>query len=106
MKFYHATTKEAAASIQKDGVLKAGPFGEVFLCRFPLDACKFLIIRGVLQVSVFEVNLKRSEVTESHDHSEGFFQCKAYTHDGDIAVSGRVPVRTYDFQNLVRGYKL
>ena len=80
MKFYHATTKEAAASIQKDGVLKAGPFGEVFLCRSPLDACKFLIIRGVLQVSVFEVNLKRSEVTESHDHSEGFFQCKAYTH--------------------------
>ena len=52
MKFYHATTKEAAARIQKDGVLKAGPFGEVFLCRSPLDACKFLIIRGVLQVSV------------------------------------------------------
>lgn len=45
------------------------------------------------------------EVTESHDHSEGFFQCKAYTHDGDIAVSDRVPVRTYDFQNLVKGYK-
>lgn len=106
MKFYHATTKEAAASIQKDGVLKAGPFGEVFLCRSPLDAYKFLIIRGVLQVSVFEVNLKRSEVTESHDHSEGFFQCKAYTHDGDIAVSDRVPVRTYDFQNLVKGYKI
>ena len=105
MKFYHATTKEAAESIQKDGVLKADPFGEVFLCRSPLDACKFLIIRGVLQVSVFEVNLKRSEVTESHDHSEGFFQCKAYTHDGDIAVSDRVPVRTYDFQNLVKGYK-
>ena len=71
MKFYHATTNEAAASIQK--------------------------------VSVFEVNLKRSEVTESHDHSERFFQCKAYTHDGDIAVSDRVPVRTYDFQNLVKG---
>lgn len=76
------------------------------LAEDPVDACKFLIIRGVLQVSVFEVNLKRSEVTESHDHSEGFFQCKAYTHDGDIAVSDRVPVRTYDFQNLVRGYKL
>ena len=88
MKFYHATTNEAAASIQKDGVLKAGPFGEVFLCRSPLDACKFLIIRGVLQVSVFEVNLKCSKVTESH---------------GDIAVSDRVPVRTYDFQNLVKG---
>ena len=54
---------------------------------------------------MFEVNLKRSEVTESHDHSEGFFECKAYTHDGDIAVSDRVPVRTYDFQNLVKGYK-
>lgn len=41
------------------------------LAEDPVDACKFLIIRGVLQVSVFEVNLKRSEVTESHDHSEG-----------------------------------
>lgn len=106
MKFYHATTKEAAASIQRDGVLKAGPFGEVFLCRNPLDACKFLIVRGVLQVSVFEVNLKFSEVTESHDHSEKFFMCKAYAHDGDIAVSGRVPVRTYDFQDLARRYNL
>ena len=39
------------------------------------------------------------------DAAEWFFQCKAYTHDGDIAVSDRVPVRTYDFQNLVKGYK-
>lgn len=106
MKFYHATTSTAAERIRKDGVIKAGAMGDVFLCRNPLDACKFLIIRGVLQVSVFEVNLRRSEVTESHDHSEKFFMCKAYMHDGDIAVSDRVPVRTYDFQNLVKGYKL
>lgn len=43
--------------------------------------------------------------TTAEQKSGGFFQCKAYTHDGDIAVSDRVPVRTYDFQNLVKGYK-
>lgn len=103
MKFYHATTGAAAESILKDGVLKADHFGEVFLCRTPLDACKFVVIRGVTLVSVLEVNLKRSEVYESHDHSEAFFGCKAYAHQGDIALRGNVPVLTYDFREMMKG---
>lgn len=102
MKFYHATTGAAAESILNDGVLKADAFGEVFLCRTPLDACKFVVIRGVNLVSVLEINIKRSEVYESHDHSEAFFGCKAYAHHGDITLRGNVPVLTYDFRELMK----
>lgn len=78
MKFYHATTSTAAESIRKDGVIKAGAMGDVFLCRNPLDACKFLILRGTPVIYVVEVDLRRSEVIESYDHAESFFKCKAY----------------------------
>lgn len=74
MKFYHATTSTAAESIRKDGVIKAGAMGDVFLCRNPLDACKFLILRGTPVIYVVEVDLRRSEVIESYDHAESFFQ--------------------------------
>lgn len=72
MKFYHATTSTAAESIRKDGVIKAGVMGDVFLCRKPLDACKFLILRGMPVIYVVEVDLRRSDVVESHDHAESF----------------------------------
>lgn len=74
MKFYHATTSTAAESIRKDGVIKAGVMGDVFLCRKPLDACKFLILRGMPVIYVVEVDLRRSDVVESHDHAESFFR--------------------------------
>lgn len=102
MKFYHATTNEIAEKIRKEGVLKAGCFGVVFLCRTPLDACKFLVLRGVFKISVVEVNLRRSDVVESHDHSEAFFQCKAYTHRGDILIPGEPVILGYDFRLLAK----
>ena len=74
MKFYHATTSTAAESIRKDGVIKAGAMGDVFLCRNPLDACKFLILRGTPVIYVVEVDLRHSEVIESYDHAESFFK--------------------------------
>ena len=30
-----------------------------------------------------------------NDHSEAFFQCKAYTHNGDIKLSGAEDVEAY-----------
>lgn len=101
MKFYHATTSTAAESIRKDGVIKAGAMGDVFLCRNPLDACKFLILRGAPVIYVVEVDLRRSEVIESYDHAESFFKCKAYIHHGDIPLHGLTPVRAYDFHKLL-----
>lgn len=46
MKYYHATTKECIAKIVKDGTIKHSCGGVVFLCTDPIDACKFIAIRG------------------------------------------------------------
>lgn len=46
---------------------------------------------------MIEVNLGKNSVEESNDHSEAFFQCKAYTHNGDIELSGAEDVKTYRF---------
>lgn len=96
-KFYHATTAASMTAIRKDGVLRAGSFGEVFLCREPLDACKFLVIRGLRSMEVIEVELDEAEVMESFDHNESFFGCKAYIHLGDIHLRGGERITQYDF---------
>lgn len=61
-------------------------------------ACKFLVIRGMRQMSVIELELDEKEVEESHDHSETFFKCKAYIKHGDIVLSGDERIFDYDFE--------
>lgn len=97
MKFYHATTMKNAEKILDERIIRHSVGGEVFLCKKPLDACKFLLIRGIKEICVIEVNLRKNSVEESNDHSEAFFQCKAYTHNGDIELSGAEDVKTYRF---------
>lgn len=97
MKFYHATTPENMRKILDDGCIKHSVGNVVFLCRKPMDACKFLAIRGIKKISVIEVELKKNQTEESNDHSEAFFQCKAYTHEGDIKLTGAEDVKTYRF---------
>lgn len=97
MKFYHATTTENAEKILDEGMIRHSAGGIVFLCRKPMDACKFLLIRGIKEICVIEVNLRKNSVEESNDHSEAFFQCKAYTHNGDIKLSGAEDVEAYRF---------
>lgn len=96
MKFYHATTKDNAIAIMADGVIKRG-LGGVFFCKDPHDACKFLLLRGVRDIAVITVDLKEDEVEESFDHSEAFFQCKAYTHYDDIKLNGTEDFTLYHF---------
>lgn len=76
MKFYHATTMENAEKILDEGMIRHSAGGVVFLCRKPMDACKFLLIRGIKEICVIEVNLKKNSVEESNDHSEAFFSVK------------------------------
>lgn len=97
MKFYHATTPENMQKIIDDGKIKHSFGGEVFLCRRPLDACKFLVLRGLRKVYVIEVELNKNNVQESYDHAESFFRCKAYVHNGDIELSGKERVEEYEF---------
>lgn len=84
MTFYHATTPECAEKIAASGCIKKGMDNCVYLCNTAADACKFLAIRGIKKVIVFEVEIKKEEVQESFDHSEAFFQCKAYISTKNI----------------------
>lgn len=83
MRFYHAAPKETMMKIYAEGVLKKSWDGVVYMCKDPIDACKFLVIRGMRQMSVIELELDEKEVEESHDHSETFFKCKAYIKHSD-----------------------
>lgn len=95
MKFYHATTKENADSICEDLIIKTGWDGYIYLCKKAEDACKFLAIRGIKNIIVFEIDLDEHDVEESFDHSEGFFKCKAYMHKGDIELNGKEWIHEY-----------
>lgn len=99
MKFYHATTEENALKIVLDGKIKKSVEGAVFVCKNPLDACKFLVIRGIEKIIVFEVDLDEKRIVESTDHSEDFFQCKAYMYNGEIEIKNETPKWEYNFPN-------
>lgn len=99
MKFYHATTEENALKIVLDGKIKKSVEGAVFVCKNPLDACKFLVIRGIEKIIVFEVDLDEKRIVESTDHSEAFFQCKAYMYHGEIKITDETPKWEYNFPN-------
>lgn len=102
MRFYHAAPKETMMKIYAEGVLKKSWDGVVYMCKDPIDACKFLVIRGMRQMSVIELELDEKEVEESHDHSETFFKCKAYIKHGDIVLSGDERIFDYDFEQRKR----
>ena len=97
MKYYHATTEKTMEKIFTDGAIRKSWDGCVYLCTTAVDACKFLILRGIKRMIVVEVELDESEVEESHDHNEHFFQCKAHIHHGDIEVTGAEPTWEYTF---------
>mgnify|MGYP001623730981 CR=1 FL=1 len=82
-KYYHASSYDNYYSILDKGI-KTDRFGEIFLCKKPEEAARFLVVRGIKDIVAFEIELDDSEVKESFDHSETFFKCKAYTLNRDI----------------------
>lgn len=97
MKYYHAAPKETMLKIVGEGRIRKSWEGVVYLCKEAVDSCKFLVIRGMREMSVIEVDIDEDRVTESHDHSETFFRCKAYMHEGDIELTGNENVWDYTF---------
>lgn len=97
MKYYHAAPKETMIKIYREGVIKKSWDGMVYLCKEAVDACKFLAVRGMKEMSVIEVELEEAEVAESHNHNEAFFKCKAYMHNGDIKLTGNEDIWDYSF---------
>lgn len=83
--YYHATKFENLSSILGRGILR-GYDKVVYLCEKPEEACRFLAIRGISPILVCQVQLEEELVSESFDHNENFFKCKAYTYPDDISV--------------------
>lgn len=81
MKYYHATTEKTMEKIFTDGAIRKSWDGCVYLCTTAVDACKFLILRGIKRMIVVEVELDESDTTST------FFSAKR-TY---ITVTSRSP---------------
>lgn len=95
--YYHATPFENLASIFKKGILK-GHDGVVYLTEKPEEAVRFVAIRGCKKILVIEVEIEEDMVTESFDHSQVFFRCRAYAYSKDISID--------EFGDNIRTYEL
>lgn len=97
MKYYHATELKNLGNILVEGI-KPGIDGVVYLTTAPEDALKFLAIRGIQDIVVFEVKLLQSWVEESFDHNQAFFKCRAYCYYGTIQPEKISNVWQYDLK--------
>lgn len=79
-RYFHATTHENAKKIMQDGVIRKGMDGGVYICKQPLEAARFVAIRGHETGTIFEVELEERKIVEAHDHNEAFFKCFVQKH--------------------------
>lgn len=84
--YYHATPFENLDSIMDQGLHK-GCDGVVYLTEKPEEAARFVAIRGYRQILVVGVELEEDLVSESFDHNEAFFGCRAYTYPDEIPAN-------------------
>lgn len=85
-KYYHATPYSNLHNILSDG-LQPGPDGLVYMCETPVDALKFLVVRGYKDLLVVEIKIYKNmekNVIETFDHSERFFKCRAFGYNGSL----------------------
>lgn len=85
---FHATSYNNLLSILKSGI-NTGTDG-VYMCEKPEDAAKFLIVKGIKDILIIEVKIpKNLEVTisESFDHNQNFFKCRAFVSHVPIVPS-------------------
>lgn len=95
MKYYHATPYENLDSIIDNG-LKRGMDNVIYLADNPKSAALFVALRGCRDILVVEVKLPKSKVSESFDHCENFFKCKAFTYNKDIKFEKLTNFTRYD----------
>lgn len=70
-RYFHATTHENAKKIMQDGVIRKGIDGGVYICKQPLEAARFVAIRGHETGTIFEVELEENDF---------FFKCFVQKH--------------------------
>lgn len=85
--FYHATDFANLESIFLDGILAKNPEGLVYLAETAEDAAKFVLLRGYTHILAVKVEIPdelEANISESFDHSQKFFKCRAFAYSGDI----------------------
>lgn len=94
---WHATSLDCALNIVKTGI-QPGTSGIIYMCEEPLDAAKFLYIRGVKEIVVFKIKVYKNEEEhffETFDHSEKFFKCRCFGTDRPIPIDRIVRYEHY-----------
>lgn len=94
--YYHATDMANLDSIMEKGLLKNKYEGIIYLTDDPIDAVKFLPLRGVKNILVIEVGIKEELVEEQFDHNETFFKCKAYGYPDGIPSDEFIELRKWE----------
>lgn len=78
MKFYHATPYENLADIASNGIRIQNYEGLVYLCENQNNCLKFMLIRGIIDVLVCEIDIPKSWVIETFEHAESVFKCRCF----------------------------
>lgn len=84
---YHATPMENLYSIMDEGI-HPGTDGVVYMCEKPEDSAKFLAVRMIREILVCKIKIYKKDeklITETFDHSERFFKCRAFGYHGHIS---------------------
>ena len=87
MKYYHATTEKTMEKIFTDGAIRKSWDGCVYLCTTAVDACKFLILRGIKRMIVVRLNWMKARSRNLTTTTSTFFSAKR-TY---ITVTSRSP---------------
>lgn len=87
MKYYHATDYSNMESILENGLKVSSWDKVVYMCKKPNEALRFTALRFLEKTVVFEIDIptkEKDKVSESFDHSESFFKCKAYMYSENV----------------------
>lgn len=89
--FYHATDKKNLSGVLAHGLKASKMEGGIYLASSFFDAAKFLAFRGlephcIIVFKVIAAKLDKNKLSESFDHNENVFNCKAYFYADDIKV--------------------
>ena len=92
IKLWHATPFHNLANILTYG-LRTGCDHVVYACENATDAAKFVAIRGVKDILLVQFEVDEQDVDESFDHSQAFFQCRAFAISHSIEPESLVSFR-------------
>lgn len=97
--YYHATDFKNVKSIIENGILKSSD-GVIYLTDNIKDCQKFVIIRGIKHMAVFEVYLNENKIEESFDHCQDFFNCKAFIYKNNIDIKEIKNVKEFYYDEV------